>query len=168
MHETADDLKRLQALLKESRAAAGKHMRSIFTKVTDMSVDEIVAELPGVQVLDLATVTAAAEPRVAPVDGLFYRGHFYFGTAHNAVRARHLRARPQVSAAHTRGEDLTIIVHGDAVDVDVSQPEHAGFRSYLLDVYPGWESWYPGAPPPYWRIEPARMFAARTSRLRPS
>lgn len=47
----------------------------------------------------------------------------------------------------------------------MSAPEHAGFRSYLLEAYPDWESWYQGPPPPYARIEPARMYAARVSKL---
>lgn len=166
MHETAADLAALQALLDESYAAAGAHMRSIFTDVTRMTAEEVTTELPGVQVLNLATVTAHGAPRVAPVDGLFYRGRFHLGSSRDSVRFRHIRARPQVSAAHTRGEDLTIIVHGRAVEIDVASPEQAGFRSYLLEVYPDWESWYPDDPPPYARIEPERMFAARVSRLR--
>lgn len=166
MHETAADIEALQALLDASRVSAGAHLRSIFTAVTEMRAAEVVAETQGVQVLDLATITASGEPRVAPVDGLFYRGSFHFGTSAEAVRARHLRARPHVSAAHTRGEDLTIIVHGIATPVDVAAPDAAGFRAYLLEIYPEWESWYTGAPPPYWRIDASRMFAARVARLR--
>lgn len=167
MHETTQDMGALRALLDQSHARAGSHLQSIFQAVTRMSAEDVVAEMTGVQVLNLATVTAACEPRVAPVDGLFYRGHFHFGSSDESVRIRHIRARPQVSAAHTRGEDLTIIVHGRAVEVDVRAPEHAGFRSYLIEVYgPGWESWYPDEQPPYARIEAARMFAARVSALR--
>lgn len=166
MHETPTDLAASQTLLDTSRAAAGAHLRSIFTHVTEMTAADVVAEMTGVQVLNLATVTATGEPRVAPVDGLFYRGHFYFGSSADSVRARHLRARPSVSAAHTRGEDLTIIVHGIATAIDVGAPEAEGFRSYLLEVYPDWGSWYTGAPPPYWRIDARRLFAARVSRLR--
>lgn len=166
MHETSRDLETLQALLDSSYERAGRHMRSIFQPVTRMSAGDVVEELPGVQVLDLATVTASGAPRVAPVDGLFYRGRFHFGSAPDSVRVRHIRARPQVSAAHTRGEELTVIVHGAAVEIDVSAPEHAGFRDYLLEVYPDWESWNPGDPPPYARIEPERMYAARVSALR--
>ncbi|HEX9712932.1 MAG TPA: pyridoxamine 5'-phosphate oxidase family protein [Actinomycetota bacterium] len=166
MHETTEDLNELQELLDRSRARGGSHLRSIFTKVTEMSAVDVVVELSGVQVLNLATVTASGAPRVAPVDGLFYRGRFYFGSAHESVRFKHIRARPQVSAAHTRGEDLTVIVHGVAVEIDVSKPEQAGFRSYLLELYPEWESSYAGDPPPCAFIDAEKMFAARVSRLR--
>ena len=57
-------------------------------------------------------------------------------------------------------------MHGLAIELDVSKPENAGFRSFLLEAYPEWEQWYPGPPPPYWLIEPDRMFAARVARLR--
>ena len=167
MHETKADLEELQALLDRSRASAGSHMRSIFTAVTEMSADEVVEEMPGVRVLNVATVTSSCEPRVAPVDGLFYRGRFHFGSSDESVRFRHLRARPQISAAHTRGEDLTVIVHGHATEIDVSRPEHVGFHDYLIETYGAeWESWYPAEPPPCARIDAARMFAARVSRLR--
>lgn len=166
MHETADDLSWLQGLLDASYERAGAHMRTIFQPVTLMSAAEVVSEMRGVQVLDLATVTASGAPRVAPVDGLFYRGRFHFGSSRDSVRIRHIRARPRVSAAHTRGEDLTIIVHGTAAAVDVGDPANAGFRRYLIEVYPDWEAWYPGEPPPYMRIDPERMYAARVAALR--
>jgi len=75
------------------------------------------------------------------------------------VRFRHLRRRPKVSAAHVRGEQLAVIVHGTAVEVDLSDPAQRDFRGYLLEVYgPDWEEWGAGAP--YARIEPETMFAA--------
>ena len=41
------------------------------------------------------------EPRVAPVDGLFYRGRFWFGSSPHSFRFRNIRANPAVSAAIT-------------------------------------------------------------------
>lgn len=161
MHETSDDLRALERLLDGSHAAAGSHLRSIFSDGRRLTAERLCALLPGVQVLNLATVTAACEPRVAPVDGLFYRGRFHFGSSPDSVRFRHIRVRPQVSASHTRGEEMAVIVHGTARLVDPGAPEHAGFRDYLLEVYGhDWEDWASGAL--YARIEPARMltFAA--------
>jgi hypothetical protein len=106
MYETAEDMIALSELLDRSYARAGEHLRGIFTPERRIPADELVALLPGVQVLNLATVTRACEPRVAPVDGLFYRGKLWFGTASAAVRIRHLRERPQVSASETRGEEF--------------------------------------------------------------
>ena len=98
MHETSEDIARLQALLDASHAAAGAHLRSIFATERRVAAADLPAQLTGVQVTHLATVTARGQPRVAPVDGLFFRGALHVGTAPGAMRARHLRVRPQVSA----------------------------------------------------------------------
>lgn len=142
MYETTEDLIALSDLLDRSYARAGNHLRSIVTPERRIPADELVALLPGVQVLNLATVSRACAPRVAPVDGLFYRGQFWFGSAAASVRFRHLRERPQVSASHTRGEELAIIVHGTATLIQVGDPNQAGFANYYREVYGfGWEEW---------------------------
>jgi len=52
--------------------------------------------LAGVQVLELATVTPRGEPRVAPVDGLFFRGHFgWFGGGFRALQEHARQSRSQ-------------------------------------------------------------------------
>jgi uncharacterized pyridoxamine 5'-phosphate oxidase family protein len=162
VHETDDDLRALQALLDRSHANAGPHLRSIFGDESRIPAAELPALLPGVRVLALATVTARGEPRVAPVDGLFFRGRWHFGSAENSARFRHIRARPAVSATHTRGEQLAIVVHGHAEEIDPRAPEHAGFRAYLNETYRGWDDadWAAGAP--YARIEPTAMFTFRS------
>lgn len=157
MHETDEDLTNLQALLDDSHAAAGAHLRSIFADERRVSAADLPGRLAGVQVTHLATVTAAGEPRVAPVDGLFYRGGLHVGTAPQAVRARHLRARPQVSASIAHGEEFAVVIHGRAVELDMDAEEQRGLRAYYAEVYgDGWEAFRQGNP--YWRIEPARMF----------
>ncbi len=94
---------------------------------------------------------------MAPVDGLFFRGRFWFGSSPESVRFRHLATRPQVSVSHTVGEELAVIVHGEAHRVDLAAPEHTGFRDYLVEIYgPGWSDWGAGAP--YARIDATRMF----------
>lgn len=156
MHETPEDLREVQALLDRSHAAGGEHLRTVFSDERRLSAAELAERLTGVCVLDLATVTAKGEPRVAPVDGLFFKGRWHFGTAPNAARARHLAARPAVSAAHTRGEELAVVVHGTARRVDVG--EGSPLRAFLVGVYgESWVEW--GADAPYWVIEPARMFS---------
>ncbi len=79
MYETEQDLADLQALLDRSYATAGQHLRSIFSPQRRMSAAELVQLLRGVFVLNVATVSAACTPVVAPVDGLFYRGKLLFG-----------------------------------------------------------------------------------------
>jgi nitroimidazol reductase NimA-like FMN-containing flavoprotein (pyridoxamine 5'-phosphate oxidase superfamily) len=161
VYETPADLEQLQALLDASHEAAGPHLASIFTAERRLDARSLAGLLVGVQVLNLATVTAAGRPLVAPVDGLFYRGHFHFGSSPDSVRVRHLRARPALSASHTRGEELAVIVHGEARFLDLGAAEHAGFRDYLLETYvpaygPGWEDGVAGSP--YARIEPRKLF----------
>ena len=93
--------------------------------------------------LNVATVTAACEPMVAPVDGLFYRGKVLFGFPPGSIRGQHLRARPQVSATHSRGEDYCVIVHGRAQEIDLDARKHADVLDYFKEVYgASWDYWH--------------------------
>jgi uncharacterized pyridoxamine 5'-phosphate oxidase family protein len=160
MHETEQELAELQGLLDRSYESAGEHLKSVFTRQRRISAKELSELLPGVQVMSLATVTAKCEPRVAPVDGLFLGGRFWFGSSERSQRFRHIRARPAVSANVTRGEQFAVIVHGKAVEVDVSSPQQQRLRDYLHEVYGAeWDEW--GLNAPHARIEPERMFTLR-------
>jgi nitroimidazol reductase NimA-like FMN-containing flavoprotein (pyridoxamine 5'-phosphate oxidase superfamily) len=157
MHETPEDIARLERLLDESARAAGPHLRNLFGEDLRVPAQELPAMLPGVQVLVLATVTAKGEPRAAPVDGLFYRGRWHFGSSERSARFRHLRARPAVSATHVRGEELAVIVHGRAREIDARAEDGGGFHRHLLETYGAdWADW--GGESPYAVIEPDRMF----------
>jgi pyridoxamine 5'-phosphate oxidase-like protein len=134
VRETPEDLTELQRLLDESYDAAGHHLRSIFVPGRRSSAPDVVATLTGAFVINLATVTARAEPLVAPVDGLFYRGRLWFSLPPGAQRARHLLARPQASATYVDGETC-LIVHGTAVEVREGHPFFAGFDEYARQVY---------------------------------
>jgi hypothetical protein len=92
------------------------------------------------------------------VDGLFFRGRFWFGSSPDSYRFRHIHRRPAVSASHTRGEDLAVTVHGVARTVDTSAPDQAAFRDYCLEVYgDDWlDGW--GVKAQYARIDATRMF----------
>jgi nitroimidazol reductase NimA-like FMN-containing flavoprotein (pyridoxamine 5'-phosphate oxidase superfamily) len=163
MHESAAELDALQRLLDASHTRGGAHLQSIFTPDRRLDAAQLSELLVGVQILNLATVTATGRPLVAPVDGLFFQGHFYFGSAPDSLRMRHIRARPHVSAAHTRGEELAVIVHGSAHPIDLTASEHAGFRQYLLDTYrprygSDWEHWVESNAE-YARIDPDRMYS---------
>ncbi len=162
MRETREDLQTLQDLLDRSYGAAGAHMRSIITPDRRLSADEVVARLEGMRLLALATVTADGRPIVGPVDGIFYRGRFHFGSSPESVRFRHLRNRPHVSATHLPAEELAVTVHGRAVPIDLNDEANAGFRQALLDVYiprygPEWESFLDSGSL-YARIEADKMF----------
>lgn len=158
MHETADDLAELDRVLDRSHAGAGSHLREIFHDDRRLTAEALVELLPGVQILSLATVTADCRPIAGAVDGLFYRGHFYFGSSPDSVRFRHLRARPAVSATHLRGEELAVVVHGTAHEIDPNAAEHAGFKEYVQTTYDDWSEW--GSESPYARVDADKMFAA--------
>jgi hypothetical protein len=167
MHETPADLESLQDLLDRSAAAAGAHLRSILTPERRLSAQEVCSRLTGMSLLALATVTLDGRPLVGPVDGVFYRGSFYFGSSPDSVRFRHIRHRPHVSATHLPGEELAVTVHGMAVPVDVRNADVAGFRQTLLDVYvprygAEWETFLDSGPT-YARIDADRMFTFHMS-----
>src|SRR3954451_22332598 len=166
MHETPEDLAALQDLLDRSYAAAGPHLLRIHTAERRMTAAEVAGALPGMRLLALATATADGRPIVGPVDGLFYRGAFHFGSAPDSVRFRHIRRRPQVSATHLPGEELAVTVHGRAVELDMKAPENAGFRATLLEIYTprygaDWETTFLDSGPLYARIDADRMFSFR-------
>jgi hypothetical protein len=156
--ETAEDLRWLQDLMDRSMAGANAHLRSIYEHAEPISAERLVAELPGMQVVDLATVTAKGEPRVSPVDAHFLWGRWLFGTAPNAARAIHLRSRPAVSAAHTRGEGFCVITHGHVERLDLGSERGKEVVAYLRTVYPTYDE-FVGEDTPYWFIEPTHLFA---------
>lgn len=162
MYETPEDLEQLQRVLDDSHAAGGRHLREIITAERRVDAADLAARLDGMRLLVLATVTADGRPIAGPVDGVFYRGRFHFGSAPDSVRFRHIRARPGVSATYLPGEEFSVTVHGVAEEIDLKSPEHAGFRQALLDVYvPRYgDSFEPfiDSGPVYARINPTKMF----------
>jgi uncharacterized pyridoxamine 5'-phosphate oxidase family protein len=159
MHETPEDLAALQRLLDASYASAGEHLLRIHTAERRLTAEQVAERLQGMVLLSLATVTADGRPIVGPVDSIFFRGAFVFGSSPDSIRFRHIERRPQVSATHLPGEELAITVHGRAAPVAVER----GFRQALLDIYvprygAGWESFVDSGPV-YARIDARRMYA---------
>jgi nitroimidazol reductase NimA-like FMN-containing flavoprotein (pyridoxamine 5'-phosphate oxidase superfamily) len=160
VHETPEDIADMQEVLDRSYASAGAHLLRIHTPERRLTAAQISERLQGMCLLALATVTADGRPLVGPVDGILHRGSFHFGSSPDSTRFRHIRARPQVSATHLPGEELSVTVHGRAVAVD--QREDLDFRQTLLDVYTPrygeeWEEFIDSGPV-YARIEAERMF----------
>jgi nitroimidazol reductase NimA-like FMN-containing flavoprotein (pyridoxamine 5'-phosphate oxidase superfamily) len=163
VHESAGDLEALAQLLERSYAGAGAHLLSIHTPERRLSAEEVVERLIGMCLLTLATATSDCRPIAGPVDGIFYKGAFYFGSSPESIRFRHIRRRPHVSATHLPGEELGVTVHGRAVPVDVQAEGQAGLRRTLLEVYvprygEDWEKFLDSGPV-YARIDADRMFA---------
>ncbi|MGH9116415.1 MAG: pyridoxamine 5'-phosphate oxidase family protein [Acidimicrobiales bacterium] len=162
MHETDDDLRNLRALLDASYEQAGTHLRRIITPERRLTAEQVVSSLTGMRLLVLATVSAAGRPVAGPVDGIFYRGRFFFGSAPDSIRLRHIARRPWVSATHLPGEELSVTVQGRARPIDVADENQAGFRRALLGIYvprygPSWEGFLDSGVV-YTRIDAERMY----------
>ena len=135
MHETDEDMSRLQALLDRSFGSAGGHLLEVIPPDRRLGAPELCARLDGMRPLALATVTADGRPLVGPVDGIFYQGAFHFGSSPDSVRVDHLRRRPQVSATHLPDETFAVTVHGVATILDLADPSQSGLRATLLGHY---------------------------------
>ena len=158
MRETPEDIAALQEVLDRSYDAAGNHLQRIITPERRLTAEQVCERLQGMCLLVLATATADGRPILGPVDGIFFRGSFHFGSAPDSVRFRHIAERPHVSATHVPGEELAVTVHGRA---EVVEPEGA-FREALLGIYvprygPEWEKFLDSGVR-FARIEADRMF----------
>ena len=167
MLETPEELSNLQQLLDRSMAGVGKHLRGIITDERRLPAAELARRLQGMRLLAVATVTADGRPLAGPVDGYFLHGTFWFSSARNSVRMRHLAARPAVSAIHLPGEELAVTVHGQAELVDLREPAGAELRQAMLDWYvprqgPEFETWLDALDAVAARIEPEKIFTFST------
>lgn len=162
MHESPEDIQRLQDVLDASYARAGGHLTGIHTAQARLRADDLVGRLGGMNVFVVATTTRDGRPRTGPVDTFLYRGELRFGTAATAVRARHLARSPAVSATHVRGEALVVTAHGGArtLDMDGADEDFADFLGshYGRATYDGFLK---GSP--YYGIEAEWLFAADMS-----
>ncbi|WP_226365120.1 pyridoxamine 5'-phosphate oxidase family protein [Pseudonocardia sp. ICBG162] len=162
MFETTTEITDLQRLLDASVSGAGDHLRSIVTPgERTLTAEQLVRVATGICTLALATTTRGGEPRVSGVDGHLLHGAWVVGTDPRAVKARHLAARPAVSVAHLRGDDLGIFTHGTAHPLNpAGGPEHPRWPEtlgYLKDCYgPDGFVWDEVV---FYRIEPTWMVA---------
>jgi hypothetical protein len=163
VHESQADIDAVQELLDRSYANAGGHLLSIHTPDRRLGARQVAERLSGMCLLALATATADGRPILGPVDGIFYRGRFHFGSAPDSVRFRHIHAGSHVSATYLPSEELAVTVHGRATVIDLRTDENRGFRRTLLDIYvprygPRWEQFLESGPV-YARIDADRMYA---------
>jgi hypothetical protein len=151
-------------LLDDSMATAGPHVRRILTPERRLSAAGLCRRMHGMRLLAVATVTADGCPLVGPVDGYLVRGSWYFSSALDSVRMRHLTDRPQISAMHLPGEELSITVHGRATLFDANDPVTPELRNAMLAHYlplqgPSFEEWLDNTNPVGARIDARKMFA---------
>lgn len=128
-----------------------------------MDAEQVIQICRGMCTLAIATVTQRGEPRISGADGHLLHGRWIVGTHRRAAKARHLAARPGISATFMRGEQIGIFTHGNAVPLNPegtsSDPSWPTVRDYLVDHYdddpanPFWDEnvWF--------RIDPHWMVA---------
>ena len=149
MLETPEELSALQNLLDTSAATAGPHMRGIITDERRLNATGLTRRLQGMCLVTVATVTADGRPLTGPFDGYFLHGAWWFSSGPDAVRVRHLKARPAVSLTYLPGEAMSVTAHGRAELFDLHGPECADLRQAMLDFYlpkqgPAFQAWMDG------------------------
>jgi hypothetical protein len=122
--------------------------------------------------LAVSTVTASGEPRVSGVDGHLLHGRWVFATSGSAAKARHLRARPAVSAAHLAGDDLGVFCHGRVEFLTPEHPDRPPIDAHLTAHYGSSPStWDPDIVylriDPHWMVGYAGDKATLLARARP-
>jgi uncharacterized pyridoxamine 5'-phosphate oxidase family protein len=135
MHESDAEIVELQRLLDRSMKNAGAHVRSIFNRNNWLSARQVCLHLQGVRQVAAATVTSAGEPRVAPIDAVFFHGKFCLSTDANWLRARHLAKRPALSLTYFESADPVIMVHGRAAFTKKNQKDFATLDSEWVKAY---------------------------------
>ncbi len=136
--ETVEDLARLQRILDDSWERGGEHLRSIITPERRMTAEEVAELLQGMTLISLATVTRDGRPLIGPVDGLFYRGEYWFGSAPTSLRFVHIRERPHVSATHLPSEAFQVTVHGRATIEGSGKDLPSDLQQICRDLYGEW------------------------------
>ncbi|MGI9008773.1 MAG: pyridoxamine 5'-phosphate oxidase family protein [Streptosporangiaceae bacterium] len=140
MFETDAELAALQRLLDASLSRATGHLRSIIRPgERTLTAGQLSLACRGMCTLAIATVTASGEPRTSAVDGHFLHGRWYFSTARGAAKATHLAARPAVSVAYLRGEDIGVFTHGAAEPMNPAgrpgDQDWPALLQYMTDYY---------------------------------
>ncbi len=133
MNESSEELEALQLLLDRSAGGVRRHLTDIVEPQRRLSAEQLCADLRGVVVLNVATVTKKGEPRLSAVDGHFLHGHWYFSTSGSAVKAGHLMRRLAVSVGYTPRDGYGVWAHGVAPRLAGDDAE--GIDRYLSTVY---------------------------------
>jgi hypothetical protein len=135
MYESEAEIIDLQQLLDYSMKNASAHVRSIFNRNNWLSARQVCHYLQGVKQVAAATITSTGEPRVAPIDAVFFHGKFSLSTDSRSLRARHLVKRPALSVTYFEGADPVIIVHGKAEFIKKNEPEFTDLDSEWAKAY---------------------------------
>jgi general stress protein 26 len=141
VRETPAEVAELQALIDRSLARTRPHMRSIIHPGKySLTARQVVKLLDGMKTVAVAAPAPNGDPLVAPMDGWFLHGKFYFSSSGDAVRIHGLRKRPRASIAYFEGERFLISAHGhaelllrghrDVAEIDEIFEDHYGSSAF--------------------------------------
>jgi len=138
MRETASELTELQRVIDRSLAKTRPHMRAIIHPGKySLNAKQVVKLLDGMKTVAVAAPAPNGDPLVAPMDGWFLHGKFFFSSSGDAVRIRGLRRRPSASIAYFEGERFLINAHGHAELMFRGHPDVAEIDAIFVDHYGG-------------------------------
>jgi Pyridoxamine 5'-phosphate oxidase len=158
MRETAGELAQLQALIDRSHARIGTHMGNItHPDRYALSARQVVRLLDGMQTVAVAAPAPNGDPLVAPMDGWFLHGRFYFSSAGDSVRIRGLQRRARASIAFFDAERFLINAHGPVVLLAQDHPDVGEIDEVFRGHYGGSAfDWAEGSV--YVRLDADRFF----------
>lgn len=141
MRENAEELAALQALIDRSHKRIGPHMKAITEpRKYSLSAKQVVKLLDGMKTVAVAAPAPNGDPLVAPMDGWFLHGKFFFSSGGESIRIKGLRKRPRASIAYFEGERFLINAHGpvelmfkghpDVGEIDATFTKHYGGSAF--------------------------------------
>ncbi|TME77661.1 MAG: pyridoxamine 5'-phosphate oxidase family protein [Chloroflexi bacterium] len=141
MRETAKELATLQALIDRSLKSTGPHMKGIIHPGKySLNAKQVVKLIDGMKTIAVAAPAPNGDPLVAPMDGWFLHGKFFFSSSGDSIRVKGLRTRPRASIAYFEGERFLINAHGpvelmfkghpDVSEIDAIFDRHYGSSAF--------------------------------------
>lgn len=135
MYEAVEEIQHLQGLLDRSIEQAGVFLRESFEMPDhSLSARQLVHLWQGLQTVAFATTTKKGEPLVAPIGALLFHGRFYIPTVASAVRTKHVLQRPAISFTFYQGNDIAVIVHGQAAVMRPDDPNFAALETFQCEM----------------------------------
>src|ERR1700738_2851040 len=129
MYETDEDIQHIQALLDRSIEQAGVFLRASFEMPShSLPARQLVHLWQGLQTVAFATATKKGDPLVAPTGALLFHGRFYIPTVASALRTKHVLHRLAISFTFYQGNDVAVIIHGEAAVVRPDDPDFAALE----------------------------------------
>ena len=114
------------------------HMRAIVHPGKySLNAKQVVKLLDGMKTIAVAAPAPNGDPLVAPMDGWFLHGKFYFSSGSDAVRIRGLQKRARASVAYFEGERFLITAHGHAELMFKGHPGVTEIDAVFHDHYGG-------------------------------